>query len=115
MGVANDPCGVALAAARRQPNGFPRYRYKRSYSALINGYLRGHDLMPSPKHTAGGTRHTWESRLKAAGIASDDRGEMMGHSVASARNRELYGDEMPLERKLELTQAVALDVPCHLA
>lgn len=107
--------GVALAAARRHPNGFPRYRYKRSYSALINGYLRGHDLMPSPKHTAGGTRHTWESRLKAAGIASDDRGEMMGHSVASARNRELYGDEMPLGRKLELAQAVALEVPIHLA
>jgi hypothetical protein len=107
--------GVALAAARRHPNGFSRYRYKRSYSALINGYLRDHDLMPSPKHTAGGTRHTWESRLKAAGIASDDRGEMMGHSVASARNRELYGDEMPLARKLELALAIALEVPCHLA
>ncbi len=107
--------GVALAAARRHPNGFPRYRDKRGYSALVNGFMRDNDLMPTPKHTVGGTRHTWESRLKAAGVASDDRGEMMGHSVASARNRELYGDEMPLERKLELALAVALDVPQHLA
>lgn len=107
--------GVALAAARRHPNGFPRYRDTRGYSALINGYLRNNDLMPSPKHTVGGTRHTWESRLKAAGIASDDRGEMMGHSVSSARNREIYGDEMPLQRKLQLALAVALEVPQHLA
>ena len=107
--------GVALAAARRHPEGFPRYRDKRAYSALVNGYMRNNDLMPTPKHTVGGTRHTWESRLKAAGIASDDRGEMMGHSVASARNRELYGDEMPLERKLELALSVALEVPSHLA
>lgn len=107
--------GVALAAARRHPNGFLRYRYKRSYSALINGYLRDNGLMPSSKHTAGGTRHTWESRLKAARIPSDDRGEMMGHSVASARPRELYGDGMPLHMKLDLARKVALEVPAHLA
>lgn len=107
--------GVALAAAQRHPNGFPRYRHKRGYSALVNGYLRNHDLMPSPEHTVGGTRHTWESRLKAALVPSDDRGEMMGHSVASARNRELYGNEMPLARKLELAHTVVLQVPCHLA
>ncbi|KKL68398.1 hypothetical protein LCGC14_2125410, partial [marine sediment metagenome] len=59
--------------------------------------------------------HTWESRLKAALVPSDDRGEMMGHSVASARNRELYGNEMPLARKLELAHTVVLQVPCHLA
>lgn len=107
--------GVALAAARRHPNGFPRYRDKRGYSAAINSYLRSNDLLPSPKHTVGGIRHAWESRLKAAGIASDDRGEMMGHSVASARNREIYGDQMPLERKLELAMSVVLPVPQHLA
>ncbi|MCR9108628.1 hypothetical protein [Marivita sp. XM-24bin2] len=91
--------GVALAAARRHPNGFPCDR----------------GLVPTPKHTAGGLRHTWESRLKAARIPSDDRGEMMGHSVASARNRELYGDQMPLDKKLELAMSVALKVPEHLA
>jgi len=107
--------GVALAAARRHPHGFPRYRDKRSYSGLVNAYMRNNDLVPTPKHTVGGTRHAWESRLKSAGIASDDRGEMMGHSVASARNREIYGDEMPLEQKLKLALEVALHVPQHLA
>lgn len=107
--------GVALAAAQRHPGGFPRYRGKSSYSAAINKFLRENSLMPTPEHTAGGTRHTWESRLKAAGIDSDDRGEMMGHDVSSVRNRELYGDQMPLERKLELARGVALPVPPHLA
>jgi integrase len=107
--------GVALAAARRHPQGFPRYRGKSGYSALINQYLRQHDLVPSPKHTAGGTRHSWESRLKAVLVAVDDRGEMMGHDVSTARDREWYGDEMPLEMKLELALKVALPVPAHLA
>ena len=60
--------GVALAAARRHPQGFPRYRGKSSYSATVNTYLRENALMPSADHTIGGVRHTWESRLKKAGI-----------------------------------------------
>ena len=40
---------------------------------------------------------------------------MMGHNVASARNHELYGDEMPLEKKRELAVKIALPVPRHLA
>ncbi|WP_340108458.1 DUF6538 domain-containing protein [Pikeienuella sp. HZG-20] len=107
--------GVALAAARRHPQGFPRYRDKRGYSGLVNKYMRANGLMPSPKHTIGGTRHAWESRLKAVLLPNDDRGEMMGHSVASARNREIYGDQMPLKTKLEFAQQVVLDVPAHLA
>ena len=53
--------------------------------------------------------------LKATGIPSDDRGEMMGHSVSSARKRELYGHAMPLARKQELALSIALAVPEHLA
>ena len=58
-----------------------------------------------------------ESRLhlKAAGVPSDDRGEMMGYSVSSAQNRELYGHAMPLARKQELALSIALAVPEHLA
>ena len=106
--------GVALAAAKRHPDGFPRYRGSSGYSATVNKYLRARGLMPSPKHTVKGTRHAWESRLKAAGVQSDDRGEMMGHDVSNRRNRELYGDEMPLAKKRELAELVALDVPEHL-
>lgn len=106
--------GLALAAARRNPNGFPRYRGKSSYSAVVNKYLRENGLVPSRKHTAGGLRHTWESRLKAIGIATDDRGEMMGHSVGAARKREVYGDAMALARKFELSTRIMLPVPAHL-
>jgi hypothetical protein len=107
--------GLALAAARRNPEGFPRYRGKSSYSALVNKYLRTNNLMPSPKHTVGGLRHAWETRLKDIGIATDDRGEMMGHSVAGARKREVYGDAMDLRRKFELSSRIMLPVPAHLA
>ncbi|WP_367176892.1 DUF6538 domain-containing protein [Donghicola sp.] len=106
--------GIALAAAKRHPQGFPRYRDKRGYSNLINKFLRNRGLMPSAKHTVGGTRHAWESRLKATGLVSDDRAEMMGHSVGSARAREVYGDEMDLNGRQRLAQLVALDVPAHL-
>ena len=107
--------GVALAAARRNPDGFQRYRGRSNYSATVNKYLRERGLMPSPDHTVGGTRHAFESRLKAAGVQSDDRGELMGHDVASIRQRELYGDGMPLERKREFIEKIAFPVPEHLA
>ncbi|SOH95634.1 hypothetical protein SAMN06273572_1143 [Monaibacterium marinum] len=106
--------GVALAAARRHPDGFPRYRNKRSYSAIVNKYLKAHDLVPEGV-TVGGLRHTWESRLKTAGLHTDDRGELMGHSVKALRGREHYGDEMDLERRRALAASIAFTVPEHLA
>lgn len=106
--------GVALAAARRHPDGFPRYRGKSGYSANVNGRLRSRKLLPTPEHTIGGLRHTWESRLKKAGISQEDRGEMMGHSVRAIRDREVYGDELRLEEKLRLASLVVLPVPSHL-
>ena len=65
--------GLALAAAKRHPAGFPRYRGKRGYSATINRFLRDRDLLPDGRYSARGTRHLWEGRLKAAGVPSDDR------------------------------------------
>ncbi|MCA1775427.1 MAG: integrase, partial [Loktanella sp.] len=106
--------GVALAAAKRHPDGFPRYRHKRSYSAAVNKFMRENDLLPDGV-TIGGTRHTWESRLKAVGVMTDDRGEIMGHSVKEARGREVYGDEMALKMRKEVVDRIALPVPDHLA
>lgn len=106
--------GVALAAAKRHPDGFPRYRHKRSYSAAVNKFMRENDLLPDGV-TIGGTRHTWESRLKAVGVMTDDRGEIMGHSVKEARGREVYGDEMALKMRREVVDRIALPVPDHLA
>lgn len=107
--------GVALAAAKRHPNGFPRYRGSSNYSATINDYLHSKGLMPSLEHTAGGVRHSFETRMKKVVIPSDDRGEMMGHSVKSIRGRELYGDELELLEKLKVANRIVLPVvPPHL-
>ena len=106
--------GLALAAARRHPAGFPRYRDTRSYSAAVNTYLREHDLVPQGV-TAGGTRHLWETRLKRIGVDTDDRGEILGHSVGARRGREVYGDAMSLERRRDIVASIAFPVPDHLA
>lgn len=107
--------GVALAAAKRHPEGFPRYRGKSSYSAAMNKYLRANGLLPSPKHTIGGVRHTWESRILEATKRMDVSGEMMGHSVKQIRQRPVYGDATPLERRAALARQVMLAVPEGLA
>lgn len=106
--------GVALAAARRNPHGFPRYRGKAGFSAVVNKYLRNHGLVPKGV-TAGGLRHTWESRMKRAGYQIDDRGELMGHSVKGRRGREHYGDELTLADRFEMVRKIALPVPDHLS
>lgn len=64
--------------------------------------------------TIGGTRHTYESRLIAIRLFNDERAEMMEHSVQAARKQEVYGDEMSLERKLEIARATMLRAPDHL-
>ncbi len=106
--------GVALAAAKRHPGGFPRYRGKSTYSATMNKYLRGKGLLPSPEHTIGGVRHTWESRMEAETDRMDFRGEMMGHSVKKIRQRPVYGDSSPLGKRKALALAIMLSVPEHL-
>ena len=106
--------GVALAAARRNPNGFPRYRGKSSYSAAINKTLRSHGLLPTDRHTVGGVRHTWESRMVQHKLRNEKRGAMMGHSIKRVISREVYGDDLSLKKKLKIAQMIALPVPDHL-
>lgn len=107
--------GVALAAAKRHADGFPRYRGKSNYSGTMNKYLRSNDLLPSAQHTIGGVRHTWESRILDATKRMDVSGEMMGHSVKVIRDRPVYGDAMDLAQRQELALSVMLPVPDHLA
>ncbi|WP_322893754.1 MULTISPECIES: hypothetical protein [unclassified Yoonia] len=106
--------GVALAAAKRHPTGLPRYRNKSDYSNLVNKYLRNNNLLPEGV-TIGGIRHTWESRMKQAGYDTDDRGELMGHSLKRRRGREVYGDSMSLADRLLIAKKVMLPVPAHLS
>lgn len=93
--------GVALLAFQRHPNGFPRYRFKGTYSAAANKVLHSHRILPE-NVTIGGLRHSFETRMRKAGIPNDARASLMGHSVKKARGRELYGDELPLEEKLAI-------------
>ncbi|WP_336421818.1 DUF6538 domain-containing protein [Roseovarius sp. D22-M7] len=97
--------GVALEAMRRHPEGFPRYRGKGIYSVAANKSLRRY--LPDGV-TIGGLRHSFETRLKDALVESDDRAELMGHSVKRARGREWYGDEMPLQVRLEYHRRIEI-------
>lgn len=106
--------GVALSAALRHPNGFPRYRGKSGYSNAVNKTLRANDLLPSEGITVGGTRHTWEARLLAHKFQNDERAAMMGHSISGSRKRQHYGDDMSLERKQEILKQVLLEEPEYL-
>ncbi len=101
--------GVALEAFRRNPEGFPRYRYKGTYSAAANKALREQGILPE-EITIGGLRHTFETRMEDAGYANDQRAGMMGHSVKKARGREHYGNEMPLEKKLAIHHKIMLSL-----
>lgn len=119
--------GVALEAMKRHPNGFPRYRGNRNFNNTANKSMRDVGLLPSdpvgeewragkkrPVYvTVSGVRHTFEDRLKKAGVNSDDRGELMGHNVARIREREEYGG-MSLSEKLQFHEMIALRPPAAL-
>nr|WP_299847945.1 DUF6538 domain-containing protein [uncultured Paracoccus sp.] len=102
--------GVALSAMRRvvARGGFKRYIGRDTWSAAVNKYLRERNALPDG-HSIGGLRHAWEGRMRRAGIAVDERGVMMGHSVALIRDREEYGD-ITLQERHALARRVVLDV-----
>ncbi|WP_374828723.1 DUF6538 domain-containing protein [Paenochrobactrum pullorum] len=80
--------GVALEVFKKHPNGFPRYKDRESsMSAALNKYLREHGLLPSEKHKVYSFRHSFEDRMKEAGIDSELRRILMGHTV----DRPTYG------------------------
>ncbi|MBW6419351.1 DUF6538 domain-containing protein [Celeribacter sp. PS-C1] len=97
--------GVALEAFRRHPEGFPRYRYKGTYSAAANKVLHENNILPE-NVTIGGLRHAFETRMGNIDLPNDKCAEMMGHSVKKARGREQYGDDMPLEKKLAIHEKI---------
>lgn len=99
--------GHALEAMQRNSEGFPRYRGKGSYSGYINKHLRERDLMPSNGVTIRGLRHTFETRLRLAGVDNEDRAMLMGHSVGKIRGRPVYGDTIELRVKALLLEMVA--------
>lgn len=97
--------GAALAAMRRHPEGFPRYRGGGSYSGTVNKYLQENELLPaSPEgddrtFTIGCTRHTFEDRMKHAKMSNEERAYLMGHSIGKVRGRPVYGNDPDLQMR----------------
>ena len=93
--------GRALEAARRHPEGFPRYRGNGNFSGTVNKYFHDGELFPPTadggrRFTLGGLRHAFEARMKVAGLDNEQRAFMMGHSIEAIRGRPVYGAELTL-------------------
>lgn len=97
--------GVALEVFRKHPNGFPRYKDREaSMSAALNKFMREHDLFPSTKHKVYSLRHSFEDRMKEAGLDTELRRILMGHTV----DRATYGSGGALKWRQQELLKVAL-------
>lgn len=99
--------GHALEAMQRHPKGFPRYRGNANFYATVQKFFRDHELLPSSDHSLGGLRHSFETRMRRAGIHNEERAFMMGHSMRKLRGREFYGDETSLALRALYAEMVA--------
>jgi integrase len=97
--------GVALAAMRRHPAGFPRYFDKGSnLSATLMKHFKARKLLPTPKHSVYSFRHAFKDRLKAAETPEEAIDELMGHS----NGKPVYGHGYSLQLKRKYLQAICL-------
>jgi integrase len=97
--------GVALAAMRLQPRGFPSYNNDRSdlLGDHINAYLTKAGLRETPEHSFYSVRHAYKDRLRQADIETELKDMLMGHSPKTER----YGHGFTLGRKREALQKIA--------
>ncbi len=100
--------GAALVAMKRNPKGFPRYQDKAdSLSALVNKYLDGKGLLPTPDHSFYSLRHTFEDRLTAVEAPEKVIASLMGHKWI----RPKYGSGPSLEQKAKWMEKIAFKPP----
>jgi integrase len=94
--------GVALEVFKRHKGGFPRYRNRElSLSGALNNYFKDNSLFPSPRHKIYSFRHSFEDRMKEAGLDDELRRILMGHTI----DRPTYGSGGSLEwRQAELSR-----------
>lgn len=103
--------GVALAAMRLQPGGFPKYVDRSAqFSFEVNRYMSAHGLRPTPKHTLYSLRHTFKDRLVAARCEDSLIEALMGH----ADDHPKYGSGPALDLKAEVLHAIAFKAPAEL-
>ena len=100
--------GVALAAMKLRPQGFPRYRDKSSsLSATVNKFLRVNGLRPTKDHSVYSLRHSFKDRLVAAEAPDSLIDSLMGHKTYKPK----YGKGPSLELKLKYLQPIAFKPP----
>nr|WP_047573284.1 tyrosine-type recombinase/integrase [Methylobacterium sp. ZNC0032] len=100
--------GVALAAMKLQPEGFPRYRDNAStLSALVNKILTDKKLRPTPRHSLYSLRHCFEDRLTAIEAPEKLIAALMGHKYS----RPKYGLGPSLNQKRDWLQRIAFKAP----
>jgi integrase len=103
--------GAALAAMRKSPSGFPRYRDKSSnLSATLNKYLWENGLRPTKDHTVYSLRHSFKDRLIAVEAPDSLIDSLMGHKTYKPK----YGKGPSLELKLKYLQQIAFKAPASL-
>jgi integrase len=97
--------GVALEVFKQFPKGFPRYKEKEtSMSNALNKFFRQNLLFPTPKHKIYSFRHSFEDRMKVAGLDTELRKMLMGHTI----DRPDYGEGGSLEWKRNELKKIAL-------
>lgn len=97
--------GVALEAAKKHKNGFPRYRNKENgLSAALNKYFKENSLFPTPRHKIYSFRHSFEDRMKVGGLDAELRKIIMGHTI----DRPDYGEGGSLEWRRDELMKIAL-------
>ncbi|SFQ11932.1 DUF6538 domain-containing protein [Nitratireductor indicus] len=97
--------GVALEVFSRFPEGFPRYRNRENdLSATLNKYFRENGLFPSRSHTIYSFRHSFEDRMKIAGLDPELRMILMGHTI----DRPRYGAGGTMEWRQNELKKIAL-------
>ena len=86
--------GVAAAALKASPQGFPRYHDKGdALSRTVLKFFSENGLFPTDEHTFYSFRHSFEKRMTEAGLDFGLRARLMGHKV----DRPTYGDGGSLE------------------
>lgn len=100
--------GVSLEAARRASDGFPKYHDKSNgFSAAANAAFRRKKLFPTQDHVIYSFRHSFEDRMKEAGIDYELRLLLMGHK----NERPEYGTGGSLEYQRKELLKIAHPVP----
>ncbi|NEV75549.1 integrase [Rhodopseudomonas sp. BR0C11] len=100
--------GVALAAMREQPRGFPRYHDSAGeLSATVNKFLKENNLRQGGDRTLYSLRHTFKDQLVAVGAQDSMIDALMGHKETGSK----YGAGPSLKLKLDWLQRIAFTPP----